>query len=46
VIEHESGFLTPTGSGLAVPSALKLTCTLPDAMAQICDEVIEGVGQE
>jgi hypothetical protein len=34
------------GSGLAVPSALKLTCTLPDAMAQICDEVIEGVGQE
>ena len=34
------------GTGLAVPSALKLTCTLPDAMAQICDEVIEGVGQE
>ncbi len=34
------------GTGPAAPSALKLTCTLPDAMAQICDEVIEGVGQE
>jgi hypothetical protein len=33
------------GSRLDVPSALKLTCTLPDAMAQICDELIEGSGQ-
>lgn len=28
-------------SGL--PSALKVTCTLPEALAPICDEVIEGV---
>jgi len=27
------------------PSALRLTCTLADAMAQICDELIEGPGQ-
>lgn len=32
------------GSGLDVPSALKVTCTLPDAMSQICDELIEGAG--
>jgi hypothetical protein len=33
------------GTGRTVPSALKVTCTLPDAMAQICDELVEGVGQ-
>jgi hypothetical protein len=33
------------GSGQTAPSALKVTCTLPDAMAQICDELIEGIGQ-
>ena len=31
------------GSGRAVPSALKMTCTLPDTMAPICDELVEGV---
>ena len=30
------------GSGLMAPSAIKVTCTLPDAMAQICDETVEG----
>lgn len=30
------------GSGTDFPSALKITCTLPDAMAQICDEIVEG----
>jgi hypothetical protein len=34
------------GSGLDLPSAFKLTCTLPDTMAQICDEVVEGIGQQ
>jgi hypothetical protein len=31
------------GSGADFPSALKITCTLPDAMAQVCDEIVEGV---
>jgi hypothetical protein len=30
------------GSGGDFPSALKITCTLPDAMAAICDEIVEG----
>ena len=30
------------GSGTDMPSALKITCTLPDAMAQVCDEIVEG----
>ena len=30
------------GSGTDFPSALKITCTLPDAMAQVCDEIVEG----
>ncbi len=30
------------GSGADFPSALKVTCTLPDAMAQVCDEIVEG----
>ncbi len=30
------------GSGADLPSALKITCTLPDTMAQICDELVEG----
>ena len=25
------------------PSVLQITCTLPDAMAQVCDEIVEGV---
>jgi Domain of unknown function (DUF4850) len=33
------------GSGQTAPSALKMTCTLPDSMAQICDELVEGIGQ-
>jgi hypothetical protein len=33
------------GNGHVGPSALKLTCTLADAMAQVCDELIEGPGQ-
>jgi hypothetical protein len=33
------------GTGGTVPSAIKVTCTLPDAMAQICDELVEGVGR-
>jgi len=33
------------GTGQLAPSALKVTCTLPDAMAQICDELVEGIGQ-
>lgn len=31
------------GPGRKVPSAVKVTCTLPDAMAQICDELVEGI---
>ncbi len=31
------------GAGTDLPSALKITCTLPDAMAQVCDEIVEGV---
>ena len=31
------------GTGADLPSALKITCTLPDAMAQVCDEIVEGV---
>ncbi|HEX7472887.1 MAG TPA: DUF4850 domain-containing protein [Candidatus Limnocylindrales bacterium] len=33
------------GSGTTghAPSALKETCTLPDALAQICDEIVEGI---
>ena len=34
---------TAGGSGTDMPSALKITCTLPDAMAQVCDEIVEGV---
>ena len=30
------------GTGSDFPSALKITCTLPEAMAQICDEIVEG----
>jgi hypothetical protein len=30
------------GTGPDFPSVLKITCTLPDAMAQICDEIVEG----
>jgi hypothetical protein len=30
------------GAGVDFPSVLKITCTLPDAMAQVCDEIIEG----
>jgi hypothetical protein len=33
------------GSGQTTPSALKVTCTLTDAMAQICDELVEGIGR-
>lgn len=33
------------GTGSSVPAALRETCTLPDAMAQICDELVEGVEQ-
>ncbi len=33
------------GTGHDAPSALKVTCTLPDAMAQICDELVEGAGR-
>ena len=33
------------GNGQTAPSALKVTCTLPDAMAQICDEIVEGIGR-
>jgi hypothetical protein len=33
------------GSGSTNPSALKVTCTLPDTMTSICDELVEGVGQ-
>jgi hypothetical protein len=33
------------GTGHLGPSALKVTCALADAMAQICDELIEGPGQ-
>ncbi len=33
------------GSGRSAPSALKMTCTLPDALAPICDELVEGVGR-
>jgi hypothetical protein len=32
------------GTGRTVPLAIKVTCTLPDAMAQICDELVEGLG--
>jgi hypothetical protein len=32
------------GTGQDFPSVLKITCTLPDAMAQVCDEIIEGAG--
>ena len=31
-----------SGAGSELPSALKITCTLPDSMAQICDEIVEG----
>ncbi len=31
------------GSGTDMPSVLKITCTLPDAMAQVCDEIVEGI---
>jgi len=30
------------GSGADLPSALKITCTLSDALAQVCDEIVEG----
>jgi hypothetical protein len=30
------------GAGNDFPSALKITCTLPDALAQVCDEIVEG----
>ena len=30
------------GTGNDFPSALKITCTLADAMAQVCDEIVEG----
>jgi hypothetical protein len=30
------------GSDVRLPSALKVTCTLPDALAPICDETVEG----
>jgi hypothetical protein len=30
------------GSGTDFPSALKITCTLPAAMDQVCDEIVEG----
>jgi hypothetical protein len=41
----ESGLSIPAGTGNLGPSALKVTCALADAMAQICDELIEGPGQ-
>jgi hypothetical protein len=31
----------PAASDL-LPAALLITCTLPDAMAQVCDEIVEG----
>ena len=31
--------------GQSAPSAHKVTCTLPDTMAQICDELVEGIGR-
>lgn len=31
------------GTGRSIPSALKMTCTLPDTMAPICDELVEGI---
>jgi hypothetical protein len=34
------------GNGQTAPSALKMTCTLPGVLAQICDEIVEGVGRE
>ena len=30
------------GSGADLPSALKITCVLSDALAQVCDEIVEG----
>ena len=33
------------GTGRTAPSALKVTSTLPTAMSQICDELVEGVEQ-
>ncbi len=30
------------GTGADMPSVLKVTCTLPDALAQVCDEIVEG----
>jgi len=30
------------GSSTDMPSALKITCTLSDGMAQVCDEIVEG----
>ena len=30
------------GTDMDFPSVLQITCTLPDAMAQICDEIVEG----
>jgi hypothetical protein len=30
------------GTDQDFPSALKITCTLPDTMAQVCDEIVEG----
>lgn len=32
------------GTDQDFPSVLKITCTLPDAMAQVCDEIVEGAG--
>lgn len=32
------------GTNANAPSALKETCTLPDSLAQICDEIVEGIG--
>ncbi len=31
------------GTDQDFPSVLQITCTLPDAMAQVCDEIVEGV---
>jgi hypothetical protein len=33
------------GSTVRLPSSLKVTCTLPDALAPICDETVEGARQ-
>jgi len=33
------------GADVRAPSALKVTCTLPDALAPICDETVEGARQ-